>query len=483
MRIGPYSFFERVTAAAQSAPRPKEAAGASGTMNLDGWLTTTEYKQELVGSRGLAVWDRMLRSDSSVAEAAGHITAPVLNANWAIEPYGDLPEDAEIAAAVEKAYFGGWLGEGWEWANHLDELLDYLWLGHYVFEYDWHIVEDELEIDDPSGTLEPDPSDPTGQRKRTKRLVLPRRQFLTFKRFDPRLPSTIVRWVEDHGDLVSVVQQTYKDGSYDEISMDADQLLVFTNKRRGHDYTGRSLLRSAHKSWSQKELVEKVAVIAVERHGVGVPIAYPPVVYKDDEAMMARLEGILARIRSGAFSYIVAPGPKAMAAATAQDGFTFEILAPPGGVPDFTPLLEYLRGEIKGNVLARFSELGHGSTGARATGDVQSEIWYDALHAVARDVQDVHARAIRRFVRANFQTLRYPRLVASDIESKSLAEYAEAIARLATSQALKMDRSARASVRQTIDIPDEDDPTDEPEPEPEVKPPPAAPDDEPIEEE
>jgi hypothetical protein len=52
-----------------------------------------------------------------------------------------------------------------------------------------------------------------------------------------------------------------------------------------------------------------------------------------------------------------------------------------GSSADNTPFMEYLRGEIKGSMLVRFSELGHGQTGARATGDVQSKVWYDALTA------------------------------------------------------------------------------------------------------
>lgn len=455
MKIGRLEIRRAAAATEPAPPRPDDELGASGTVNLGGFLSQDEYNPALRDRPGLETWERMLRSDDAAQEVAGHITAPILNANWDVEPAGEEPQDLEAAAAVRKAYFE-WLAPNWGWQQHLDEALDHLFLGHYVFETVWQVVEDELEYGDPNGELQ---DTPTGRREKPK-VQVPRRQFIAPKRFAPRLPKTIKKWNEEDGDLVSITQQTFKDGDWqDEIVIPIDDLLLYTHRMRGNDWTGRSLFRGAYKAWTIKELLEKILAIAAERHGVGTWVGYVPEQYKNDSAMIARIEAMFRDIRSGANSYMVFPGPKQAGSAQGADGFLAELISPTGQFPDLVKALEFFRGAIKGSALIRFSELGHGQTGARSTSDSQSEIWYDALHATANYISEVHQPQIRRFCDANYSGLTcYPRLVASDIESKNLAEFAESIARLTTAGALEMDRSARATVRKTIDFPDEDDP-------------------------
>jgi hypothetical protein len=441
LRIGPFEIG-RISAAQQQDPKPRRELGASGTVNVDGMLVQDEYSADLTGKSALKVYDRMRRSDASVREALQHIFAPIKNANWEVEPASDELEDLEVAEFVKRSYF--------EWASqpfseYLNQALLYLVFGHQVFEQVEQIVDAELEITPKDG-------DP---------ITLPSRQFLTLSRFAQRLPSTIYKWNVEDGDLVSIVQQVFKNGNYENVEIPAEQLIVYVNEREGDDFNGLSLLRTAYKAWVMKELTEKVAAVAIERHGVGINTAYIPSQYRDDDSMLDRIEEMLRDIRSGEFNYLVFPGPKSTAGA-AGDGFFFEINSPTGGIPDFTPLLEYHRGEIKGNMLARFAELGHGSTGARAVGSVQSEIWYDALHAVARHISDVNRIAIKRLVDANYpNVVRYPELCAYDIESRNIAEFAAAQAQLTTSGAIIADLPYREFVRKSVDAPPEAEETEQ----------------------
>lgn len=425
--------------AADQPPAPREL-GATGTINFNGFLEEIEYLAKLVGSQGQRMYERMLRSDASVSEAVEHIVAPVRNATWDIEPASDDPEHLEHAAMVRAAYFD-WPSQ--PFSEYLDTALDYLPFGYQVFETVFQVVERELSYDDPN---RPD-----------SKVTVPARQYLTWRRFAHRLNSTIYKWNMDDGELASVTQQVFDDGRYEEVPIPADLLVVYTNRKRGDDFTGKSLIRPAFKPWSMKEIVEKVAVASVERFGMGVPVAYLPEGKDNDSALVARMEAILKNLRSGQFSYAVLPFPKALGQSTGGQGGLVEILSPSGSPPDFTKLLDYLRGEIKGAVLARFAELGHGSTGARATGDVQSEVWRAAVHAAATYVCDVNDNAIRRLVDRNYQGVSaYPRLVVSDIETKNLEEFATANAKLVTSGAIVPDQAYRAFVRRSIDAPDED---------------------------
>lgn len=443
MRLGPFELRRSVQA--QEAParqRVRSEQGASGTINLSGFLQPHEYNAALRGRQGLDVFDRMRRSDAAVREALAHIRAPLLNATWQVEPATDDPKDLEIAAFVEHAYFE-WLRQ--PFGEYLSQALLYLAWGHNVFETPLQVIDADFQVENPDGEA------------RTVTM-----QALTWKRFAQRLPHTITRWNMADGELRSVTQQAMKDGDYGEWDIPADQLVVYVNEKEGDDWTGLGLLRTAYKAWFLKEVVEKIMGVAAERHGVGVWVAYPPQSRADDSATIDRLEDILQNLRAGEFSYIVAPGPKAQIGGQQTDGYTFEILSPGGQPIDFVPMLEYLRGEIKGNVLARFAELGHGQTGARATSDTQAEVWYDALQGVANYISDVNHEAIRRLVLLNYpQAKRFPRLVAQDIESRNLTEFADTHFKLVGAGAIVVDDSYRAFVRREVGAPDEDEETAE----------------------
>lgn len=439
MRIGPFEIG-RVRAAEEPAP-PKSGRelGASGVINLSGFLEELEYSAELKGQTGLRNLERMRSSDGSVQEALGHITAPILNGDWDIEAASTDEDDLVVAQACRDAFFE-WPSQSF--SEYLDQGLDYLVFGHMPFETVWQVVESDVVAKRPD-------ADP---------LTTPSRQWLTFDYFGQRLPATITRWNASGYRLDSLEQMVHKDSTFDTVTIPAEDLVLYVNQRRGDDFTGRTLLRGAYKHWVMKELVEKIEIVALERHGVGVWVAYVPSGYANDDALISRIEDMLENIRAGARTYMVAPGPKALGG-QAQDGFTFEVVSPSGQMPDFDKAKTYHRGEIKGSLLVRFAELGHAQTGARATGDVQSEVWRDALHAVARHIGEVNDAPIRRFVDANFARVRrFPKLVAREIESKSLEEFASAHFRLVTAGAIEPDRSYRRYIREVTGSPEEDDP-------------------------
>jgi hypothetical protein len=438
MRLGPFEL--RRAAAAQAPPVPR-TRGATGTVNQDGYIVREEWNPELLGKEALRVY-RKMRTDPTVREAEQHLFAPIKNATWEIQPASDSPEDLEVAAAVRMAYF--------DWAKrpfqqHLHQALTGLSYGFQVFEYAWQVVEDEVAYDDPDSGEE---------------VTVPGRQYVTFHHFSQRLPETIWKWNAQDSELVSVVQHAMRNGVFEELEMDARDLLVFTNEQEGDDFEGQPLLRAAYAPWFLKRLVERVMGVAVERHALGTWLAYPQSTQAGDEDELNRLEEILTAQGLGDSPYIIAPGPKATAT---MPGYLLELVTPQGQLPDFVKTLEYLRGEIKGTVLARFSELGHGQTGARATGDTQSEVWYDALHAAANWFAGVHNTfAIPRFVAMNFgDRVKPPKLVAQNIESRSLEEFANAHYRLVASGAIVADTSYRQFIRREMGAPDEDEDTAE----------------------
>jgi hypothetical protein len=510
---------ERYLAAAAKRPKPTLQAegdenvtpiGASGTINYRGQLVPDEYNQELTGTRAIDVYTRMWRSDPVIRETLWHIFAPLLNAEKVIEEPGPDPSPVELeATAFVQACFFEWLDQSMD--EFLTQALSYLPIGHSVFECLYKVVEKELRVEvrltDPDsegeeGEASQEPSDdvvptngkvvkPVGkpitaafppkekgeegeedgppdpaaevaapQLPEREVRVLPKRQYVTLRKLSQRLPKTITEWnVDDAGELTSIKQMVPKrtengGQEWHEIPIGAEHLLVFVNEKHGDEWTGTSILRATYKPWVIKEMIEKVAAIAYERHGVGVPVAYVPRDRENDQEIIDAVEDMLKNLRSGEFSYMVFPGPKAQGHTI---GYHFEIVSPEGGIPDFTKILEHFRGEIKGALLVRFSELGHGSTGARATANVQSEVWYAALHALARYISSAMDVLIRRLVDINFPDVdRYPKLSFHGLEDRNLLEFAQATALLVNSGLIHTDAPTRAWARRQADAPDED---------------------------
>ena len=444
MRLGPLEIKRHVVeAAAQPIGRPHTERGASGTLNLAGFLQQNEYNQDLVGRRGLDIYQKMRLSDPSIRESLWYLFAPLLAATVDVQECNDDPGNLEVAAFARKALF--------EWPERpfkdfLRQALLYLAQGHQVFELVEDVFTASLDVEDPASGVSQD---------------LPERQFIGWRRLAHRRPETIWKWnTDDRGELVSITQQVWMHDGYENPEIPAENLLVFVNEQEGDDYNGVSLLRSAYKSWWLKERVEIIAGVAYERHGVGVPVAYVPEDAKNDQAMLDRIEAMLAGIKAGEFSYLVMPGPKGPAptgAGGGNGGFWVEILSPTGGIPDFNPFLTYLRGDIKGNVLARFAELGHGSVGARAVADPQSKIWFDALAATGEYVAATLTDALRRLVDKNYANVEdYPEVVFRDLDARNLAEYATAIAQVVSAGAVIPDKPARDSIRDGLGLPPED---------------------------
>lgn len=442
MKIGPLEITRRVTAAAAKTSSPSRSVGASGTVNQSGFLIDDEYNRDLNGKTGLDTFRRMQDSDGSVREAYLHIRAPLQNSTIDIDSASDDPLHLEQAELIRRALFDF---PTLSFRQVLPTMLEYLTQGFQVYEMSERIVEAELTWTDPK-TRDP----VTGER----------REYLVWDEFGHRKPDTIFKWNATGSRLNSVVQQAYKDGDWGLWEIPADQLLVLTNDRHGDDFTGQSILRAAYKSWYLKELVEKINAISVERHGVGINVVYVPKSDANDTALIDRLEKMLQDLSAGERPYLIIPGPKGMASGTdAEGGFYFEVVTPgSASLEGHVKFLEYLRGEIKGSMLVRFSELGHGSTGARATGDVQSKVWYDALHGVAAHISDSFRPSIRRLLEKNYAGVdELPTLVFRDIDARSLTEYADALAKLRLADLVLPDKSARQVARQIAGMPDEDD--------------------------
>lgn len=92
---------------------------------------------------------------------------------------------------------------------------------------------------------------------------------------------------------------------FQEVSIPAEKLLVFSYRREGDNYEGTSVLRSAYKSYFIKDALYKFDAVRHERQSVGIPIIYLPDGASDDDK--AEALQIVTNIRSTEQTGIVMP--------------------------------------------------------------------------------------------------------------------------------------------------------------------------------
>jgi len=380
--------------------------GEAGTTIYSGYITDDDYVSELTGSSALVTYDKMRKSDGVVKASLLAMELPIRAANWFIEPASDDPKDKEVADFVSDCLFNQM---SITWDDFLRQCLLMLPFGFMVFEKVFTAVEFD------------------------------KKEMIGWKKFAPRLPSTILKWTTEAGE--DGITQTLQNGVG--ISIPIEKLLIFSHNKEGDNWLGISVLRSAYRPWFFKSHIEKINAMAFERQGLGIPYAILPKGSTRKDREKAR--NMLKNIRANEQAYMLKPegweiGFEDMKAGTIKD-------------PD-NSIRRYNR-EILISVLAQFLDLGAGNTGSRALSADQSSTFHNNLTAVARQVKDIiNKYAIRQLVNLNYTVAEYPKLEFSNIGLPKYADLAKAMTGLVQQGILKPDEKLEDFVRQLMNLPD-----------------------------
>lgn len=419
-------LFDRFRRADDSPPpRPR---GGSGRAHYGGFLELEEENFELRFPHGLRKFDLMYRTDPDVRRVVRMSVNPNIGGTWNFEPYGgDEAEekDREVAEAARWAFFEHMSPD---LIGHLAEALPVLVRSGFTpFEPVWETVEHD-----------------------GKTLIVP-------KSLQLRLPRSFERFHAEDGELVEVIQRLPMGGT---VPLPVEDLVYYRIGAEGDNWEGSSMLRPAYKPWFLKDKLERIDVIKNERLAMGVPVCYPP--DNASPAQLKEMEEILGGIRAAEQGYIIAPGPHAqdLKELAAAKGWRIEILGIGSGeaTVDVRPSLEYQSDKIAGAFIADFMRLGQGqgASGARATADSQENPFLAACEALAGEVEAPLQRLVDRFTELNFDVEEPPKLVMSLVDSTSLNELAEYVAKLVEKEALHPDNDLEDFLRERADLPPAD---------------------------
>ncbi len=292
-------------------------AGVSGTLIQSGFISAEEYNRRLSGRQALQTYDIMSRSDADIHSILEVVKLPILAAHWDVHPAKDKdgkvsPADQEIADHISRELFH----RNIDFDDLLYQALDMLDFGFSVFEK-------VLEYD-----------------KNTNLWGISKIAF--------RKQTTIYAWETRQGK--PGITQMSSTETYD---IPIEKLVVFTNKKRGDNYEGISLLRYAFKDWDMKDKLTLVNGMALEKLAVGVPVIGEELNAEVNETDMDKAEAAMAEFRASHKGYIRRP-----------KGVIVEMMDMKGQTTkDVIPTLQYHKRSIYSSVLATFLDLG-GSAGS-----------------------------------------------------------------------------------------------------------------------
>lgn len=402
------------------------AAAFWGTLQL-------EKTPELRYPQCLAVYEDMDNQDGQVGSVFAAVVTPILRAGWRVDGTGcrdevtahvasdlGLPivgQGREVAAVRRRGRFS--------WTEHLGIAVpDHLQFGHAVFE---QVYFPPVQIADGGDGL------------------------LHLRKLGYRPPRTIAAWnIASDGGLNSIQQYApgyatpglgvWVSGALGP-TLPISRLVVYTHRRKGSNWLGRSILRPAYKNWVLKDLYLRVQAQVMQRNGMGIPVYEAA---SDDQGEIDAGQDIADSTQAGDDSGISLP-----------KGAKFTLAGVTGTLPDLLSAIKYQDEMIARSMLANVLNLGQArGTGSWALGTTLNDVLSLEIEAIAENIRDTGDRhIIADLVEANYGPDEpAPRLVFDEIGSKN-DSIIQAIAQLVGAGVLRADEDLETFIRTTLGLP------------------------------
>lgn len=386
--------------------------GSTGTDLLAGILSE-DYLQDLRGSDGADIYDKMRRSDPKVKMCLSAVMNPIKSASWEIEPANDSPEAEKLAEFCEYVFFNGM---NKTWKKLLHEILTMVPFGFSLFE-------------------------------RTHKVVFDHPQWgnhIRYKNFGFRSQRTIDYWIVDKDEQLSAVTQfAYGDEQCSNVDIPAKFLTLFSLDQEGNNFEGMSMLRPCYGPWVRKNTFLKLMAIGIEKFAVPTPIMRVPKGRENSEDYNRALE-VLQAYTSHQSNYITLP-----------QGWDIETVTTSF---DASKVRESISGEnleMVNAFLANFLELGQSGSGSYALSFDLSDFFLGGIEHIADQIAEVFNQGpIREIIDLNFGPQdEYPEMKVSGISDKAGAEFAKILKDLSDSNYITPDEPTEEHLRRRLGLP------------------------------
>lgn len=395
-----------------------------------GGIFYEEFLSELRGRKGAEVFTEMSNNDETIGAILFAIEMLVRQASWNVEPGGSTAKDREAAEFVKSCMDD----MQQTWIDTISEILSFLTYG-----WSFHEIVYKRRM---------------GRTKDNRTSSKYDDGLIGWMKLPIRSQETLYQWeYDDQDNLIGMTQMPPPD--FGLITIPMNKAMLFRTRSRNDNPEGRSILRTAYRSWYFKRRIQEIEGIGIERDLAGLPVITTPegmdIWDKDDEdmnAIRAGLEAMVKNIRRDSTEGLVLPF-----------GYTFELTSTGGSRQfDTNSIIARYDTKISQTVLADFIQLGHESVGSFALSSDKTNLFSMAICAFLDIIcQTFNSQGIPALIDINGDHFAgvtdYPRLTHGDIEDVDLATMATFIKDMTSIGVIIPDESLEDYVRQLGKLP------------------------------
>lgn len=357
--------------------------GSSGLRQFSGWVRE-EFLPQLAGREAVRVYREMQDNNATIGALMFAINATIRQIQWRVEPAGD---DAE--SAYQKEFIEGCMDDmSHTWSDFVTESLSMLGYGFAPHEIVYKKSQGRRPEMNAQGRANPTSQFDDG--------------LIRWRRLPLRGQDTILKWFfGEGGDIYGLTQQPWVGPMVD---IPIEKLLLFRASVHKGNPEGRSILRTAYRSYYLAKRFEELESILFERMG-GIPVISLPKELLDNAAIgdasaIAQVDTwkrIATNVRVDEQMGLVIPSdiwPTATGASSLPQ-YKFELVTPAGGrgqQVDSEKAIQRYNLNMLASVLADFIQLGHESRGTQSLALSKTDMFFQATEGYLISNADVMNR-------------------------------------------------------------------------------------------
>lgn len=414
-------------------PNNMKEIGRIGQFRYGG-IIYEEYLKELLGRKGVEVYKEMADNDETIGAILFVVEMLMRQCTFNVEPGGDTAKDKEAAEFVEQCMHD----MQQSWGNTVSEIISFLTYG-----WSYHEIVYKRRMGKNR--------DPRISSKYDDGLI-------GWRKLPLRSQDTLWEWQYEDGtdDLIGMIQAPPP--TYQHFTIPLEKALHFRTKSRKDNPEGRSILRSAYRSWYFKKRIQEIEGVGMERDLAGFPVITGPEGEDlwdssdpDMVNMLAAAQNIVTNIRRDAKEGLVLPS-----------GWKLELLSAGNRRQfDTNQIIERYDKRIATTVIADFIMLGQQATGSYALSSDKTRLFALAIGTYLDEICEVfNTQGIPRLIDINGDHFKgiteYPKMVHGDIEDANLEGLASFISQMVTAGVLIPDEDLENFVRRAGNLPEKD---------------------------
>jgi hypothetical protein len=398
-------------------PVPTIELGRSGLNQFNGYIDE-EFVPELTGEKWKWAVREMTDQDSVIGSLLFAIEMLIRQVEF---KFVSSEEDNSKSEKIAEFFNQALHDMENSWSDTLSEILSFLPWGWSYFEKVY-----KYRKGDAPGTSVTEYSRYTDGK-------------IAWRKWGIRSQESLLRWEynDNTGELIGMVQNSPP--HYQTVLIPAWKAIHFRSSSKKDSPEGKSILRSAWRSWHLKKRIENMEAVSIEKNVVGMPVFWVPVniiTGTEPDEVQARLnyEKIAKNLKTDEQRGLVMPLSYDDSGNKEYDVTLLSPNSSSGQTVDTNTVVARHDRNIAMSVIADFMVMGHGSsTGSFALASSKTELFAKAVGAWMDNIcETINKQAVPDLMALNGWDRKYsPKMIHGDIETLDLTELGSYVQKLA----------------------------------------------------